>query len=756
MRGISIQDLHTVLKKDPVPFAIETFCFKEQIAFIQDPAPFKTAVCSRRSGKTVSCAADLIATALRNPNRVCVYITLSRRNAKQIVWNDMLQINRTFNLKGEANQSELFLKFPNGSTIYLSGAKHKAEIENFRGLAITKCYIDECFHAETLIDTPDGPQKISALQVGHLVNNAKGTGEILSISRKQIANRIDLGYGGKIITCSLNHPFFTSHGWIDAGHLREGDLLAAQSFSMFTLQLSDPKSLLWKSSYSAFLFDQMFKKMGTRENENSQPHAFGQSHEAGKSSQESESISQKDGVASFGAPREWSWANRPRETDSSRTSRSQMESCHRDQGPKEDRLSSQLQSGSGLCSCQTCDRSGWEQSQSSFEKDIRSKERSKAHFTRVDSTQIYQSGSDGTSEKDYFYDLEVSGHPSYSVNGVLVHNCQSFKHHIEELIDDVISKALFDYNGTLCLIGTPGPIPMGYFYDCAHSDQWAKHSWTMFENPYLLIKSGKTPKELLERELKRKGITSQDATIQRECFAQWVIDINALVFRYDPIRNGHSREMGVLPRWEYVVGVDLGYEDSDAIAVIGWDPTVKHAYLVSEHVRAKQGISELALQLESIIKEYDPLRIVMDTGGLGKKIAEEIQKRYSLPIKAAEKVRKFEYIELLNDALRTGRFFARPSGPFASDTALVEWEKNIENPEKLKISERFHSDIADAVLYAFRESLHWLSEAEPIKIKKGSPEWMQEQIDRMEEVALQQLENKNEHEIWGDLEQHDY
>jgi hypothetical protein len=477
MRGISIQDLHTVLKKDPVPFAIETFCFKEQIAFIQDPAPFKTAVCSRRSGKTVSCAADLIDTALRNPNRVCVYITLSRRNAKQIVWNDLLQINRTFNLKGEPNQSELHLKFPNGSVIYLSGAKHKAEIENFRGLAITKCYIDEA---------------------------------------------------------------------------------------------------------------------------------------------------------------------------------------------------------------------------------------------------------------------------------------QAFKHHIEELIDDVISKALFDYNGTLCLIGTPGPIPMGYFYDCAHSDQWAKHSWTMFENPYLLIKSGKTPKELLERELKRKGITSQDATIQRECFAQWVIDINALVFRYDPIRNGHSREMGVLPRWEYVVGVDLGYEDSDAIAVIGWDPTVKHAYLVSEHVRAKQGISELALQLESIIKEYDPLRIVMDTGGLGKKIAEEIQKRYSLPIKAAEKVRKFEYIELLNDALRTQRFFARPSGPFASDTALVEWEKNIENPEKLKISERFHSDIADAVLYAFRESLHWLSEAEPIKIKKGSPEWMQEQIDRMEEVALQQLENKNEHEIWGDLEQHDY
>jgi hypothetical protein len=37
---------------------------------------------------------------------------------------------------------------------------------------------------------------------------------------------------------------------------------------------------------------------------------------------------------------------------------------------------------------------------------------------------------------------------------------------------------------------------------------------------------------------------------------------------------------------------------------------------------------------------------------------------------------------------------------------LCEWDRS--NPEKPEISDKYHSDVCDAVLYAFRESLHWL------------------------------------------------
>lgn len=439
-------------------FSIDKFCFDKQRAFIEDKNPFKVAVCSRRAGKTVACAANLISVALSKPKQVCLYITLSRNNAKKIIWGDLTEINRNFNLNASTNETELSLTFPNSSVIYLSGAKDKSEIEKFRGLAISLCYIDEC---------------------------------------------------------------------------------------------------------------------------------------------------------------------------------------------------------------------------------------------------------------------------------------QSFRPYIQSLVDDIISKALFDYNGTLCLIGTPGPVPSGYFYDCFTSKEWSKHEWTMFDNPWLERKSGKTHQELLDRELKRKGVTVDDPGIQREVFGKWTVDFDSLVFKYNKDKNAYKHLPEYVTPWHYIFGIDLGFDDADAIAVIAWNDKTPISYLVEEVVISKQGITELAVKIEKLIKKYDPDSIVMDTGGLGKKIAEEMNHRYGLPIKAAEKVRKFEYIEILNDALRTEKFYVEQNSRFAQDAMLVEWDKE---STQLKISDRFHSDICDAVLYAFRESLHWLHVPEPAVIRAGTPEWFKREEEELERGAIQAME----------------
>ena len=92
-------------------FNLSAFLFDKQLEFVEDPAPFKVAVCSRRAGKTVSCAAHLIHTCVNNPKVICLYITLSRHNAKRIIWKDLLEINDKFNLQGVTNDSELSLTF---------------------------------------------------------------------------------------------------------------------------------------------------------------------------------------------------------------------------------------------------------------------------------------------------------------------------------------------------------------------------------------------------------------------------------------------------------------------------------------------------------------------------------------------------------------------------------------------------------------------------------------------------------------------
>jgi phage terminase large subunit len=432
---------------------VEDFCFDKQVKFIRDPSKFKTAVCSRRAGKTVSCAAHMIEVITTVKNSICLYITLSRSNAKKIIWRDLLAINDEFQLGLVPSIGELSLTCPDtGGVIYLTGAKDSSEIEKFRGLAITLAYIDEA---------------------------------------------------------------------------------------------------------------------------------------------------------------------------------------------------------------------------------------------------------------------------------------QSFKQYIKDLIDDVLSKALYDFDGTLCLTGTPAPVQAGYFYETTKNKNWAHHHWTMFDNPHLEKKSGKTAMELLQRDLQTRGVTIDDPTIRRENFGEWAVDLNTLVFKY----NQALCDFETLPqgqKWNYVIGVDVGFDDADAIAVIAWSDKRPEAYLVEEHVMAKQGITELGEKIQALIDIYDPMKVVMDTGGLGKKIAEELRKRMGLPIVAAEKTRKFEFIELLNDAMRTGRLKARATGDFAQDTYLIEWE---DGKQLQKISDRYHSDIADAVLYAFREALHYLHTPEIEKPTPNSEAWFKQQEQELEDEA---------------------
>ena len=71
---------------------------------------------------------------------------------------------------------------------------------------------------------------------------------------------------------------------------------------------------------------------------------------------------------------------------------------------------------------------------------------------------------------------------------------------------------------------------------------------------------------------------------------------------------------------------------------------------------------------------------------------------------------------------------------------LVEWDRT--NPEKPVISSRFHSDIADAVLYAFRRCLHWLHVPEPAQPIKGTAEDFEAQASEYERSLEEQYERQ--------------
>lgn len=454
--------LHKRKKAAEATFDVTKFLFPEQLDFIQDTSGTKIAVCSRRSGKTIACAADLVDTAISNPGVVCLYITLSRNNAKKIIWREIKKINRDYNLSGVENLSELSMTFPNSSIIYLSGAKDTNEIEKFRGLALKLVYIDEA---------------------------------------------------------------------------------------------------------------------------------------------------------------------------------------------------------------------------------------------------------------------------------------QSFRSYIKDLIDDVLAPALMDYAGTLVLIGTPPPIPTGYFCDAFQGlNGWSKHHWSFWNNPFITAKSKLSHQQMLDRELVRRGVTTEDPSIQREWFGKFTLDSDSLLIHYKADHNHFDKLPDITPKkWNYIMGIDLGFDDADAISILCWHEGSPTTYLIEEKVVPQQGITELVTQVEEFRKKYEISKIVIDQGGLGKKIAEELRRRHQIPVEAAEKHRKMENIALMNDALRTGRLKAKKDSKFAQDCYLVEIDKDKSTPDKIKVSDKYHSDIIDAVLYAFKCSPAYTYQAPIPKPAYGSKAWAIGQETDMFEAELEGL-----------------
>lgn len=348
------------------------------------------------------------------------------------------------------------------------------------------------------------------------------------------------------------------------------------------------------------------------------------------------------------------------------------------------------------------------------------------------------------------------------VKKVFIDECQSIRDRVlVKLIDDVLEASLLDFAGSICLLGTPGPVKAGYFYRMSHNlDEdsrplidpvWSVHGWTFFDNPYIAIKSKTTHQALLARTLKRRGVTIDHPSVQREFFGRWEADTDSLLIHYDQSKNDFPHlpitdQFGTPMKYNYIVGIDVGYMDADAIAVLAWSDKSPNVYLVEEKVVRKQDITDLVNLIQQVASKYDITKYVMDAGALGKKIQEEIIRRFGVPVEAADKTRKMENIALLNDFLRSGRLKAKPNSKFAQDSYLVEIDRDKSTPDRIAVSTRYHSDIIDAVLYAFKESYAYLYQKPKDPIKSGTKEWYKAERDKMFNRSLEQIEENKQKE----------
>lgn len=330
--------------------------------------------------------------------------------------------------------------------------------------------------------------------------------------------------------------------------------------------------------------------------------------------------------------------------------------------------------------------------------------------------------------------------------GVAIDESQDFGVHLRSLVDDVLTPMLIDYaDSWLAMVGTPGPVPQGYFFDVTHNNRfgYSVHKWTILENPHIPDAATFIDKLVIKNEWE-----TNHPTLLREWKNQWVLDVESLWIRYKEDLNHFKELPKEIREWRYIIGIDIGFKDADAIAVLAWSEQDKCTYLVEELVTEKQDISDLVVQIEAMAKKYSPDKMVIDQGGLGLKIAEEIRRRKGIPVEAADKKMKSENVAVLNDELRLGRFKAMKDSQFAKDSYMIQIDWLKSTPDKIVIKKEPHSDIIDAVLYAHKESYAFTHTPEIAKPKYGTKEWAEAQQSGMFEAELEGYMKEFEYNKW--------
>ena len=112
---------------------------KPQQTISDDTARFRTVVAGRRFGKTYL-AINELAKFARQPDQRCLYIATTYRQAKNVVWNDLIHMLTERNWVKKINQSDLEITLVNNSIIALRSSDNK---EALRGTKWNFIVFDE-------------------------------------------------------------------------------------------------------------------------------------------------------------------------------------------------------------------------------------------------------------------------------------------------------------------------------------------------------------------------------------------------------------------------------------------------------------------------------------------------------------------------------------------------------------------------------------------------------------------------------------
>jgi len=329
---------------------------------------------------------------------------------------------------------------------------------------------DECFPPDTPIDVFNIDNSLTSMHIedvrrGDTLFNANGRDNVEEIYKRKINRAVRVGIGGRTITCSENHPFFTMHGWRCAQDIRPGDSIMATEAAVRMVR-GDIPSEIHSNEDAKILREILLSEM-----ENETARGIGEGPQQGRveknrgikkqAAKERESLgvgtdrtnikiksyeepkitsqvlcyASEDEPQAFRAWGKWNGDDIARARNEGLSVRELDFGIYYITGNTSTGFSNMLQSGLRKSRDENSHRGGWAQSQGDNTKSNGRKENEKAEFVRVDSIEILERGHPqlekyrNESGDIYFYDIKATRHPSFSINGLLVHNSSILKNY---------------------------------------------------------------------------------------------------------------------------------------------------------------------------------------------------------------------------------------------------------------------------------------------------------------------------------------
>jgi hypothetical protein len=376
----------------------------------------------------------------------------------------------------------------------------------------------------------------------------------------------------------------------------------------------------------------------------------------------------------------------------------------------------------------------------------------------------------------------------FTLDLVIIDECKSFKPALfQRLLIEIIMPTLSKRKGKLVLIGTPGSILVGPFYEITHPGakmtrpwweredprwtdegvkwQWSLHRWTARDNP---ATTGVWDDALVLKEM--SGWTDENPIWRREWLGQWAADDTERVYKYraalddgapwnlwTPGKKTKANPYG-LPEgrvWHYVYGLDLGWNDPTALEVLAYSDTHPDVFVCFEYSRQHLRPELVAELLKATIAiTGHPDAIVADIAGLGGGYLDELQQVYGVTVEAAEKKQKNDFIELVNGDLVDGRMKVSTDCPkVKEEMETLQWDDPDPKSGFLKENKKQANHHCDAVVYARRKLGHRHAVTPMARPAPGSVEELEEKVEQAEDAfsakARRQLDDFSDEDFGG-------